>query len=118
MRVAVNRQLLGMEDLLIGEGTVTQTRSGKQVVVTKINTGDLPYDGISTLGDKVNQVTVKAQEASDAAMSATNSAIVCAAFASVDYAGFSVVEGDLLCIVTDVATAIPSLVDGEFILTY
>lgn len=118
MRVKVNRQLLGMEDLLIGIGTVAQTRSGQQVVVTKINTGDLPYDGVSTLGEKVNQVTVKAQEASDAAMSATNSAIVCAAFASVDYAGFSVVDGDLLCVVTDVATAVPSLVDGEFILTY
>lgn len=118
MRVEVNRQLLGMEDLLIGIGTVTQTRSGQPVTITKINTGDLPYDGISTLGDKVNQVTVKAQEATDSAMAAANSAIVCAAFASVDYAGFTVDDGDLLCLVTDVATATPSLVDGEFILTY
>jgi len=68
MKVTVNRQLLGMEDLLIGVGTVTQTRSGIPVAVTKINTGDLPYDGVSTLGEKVNQVTVKAQEASDAAL--------------------------------------------------
>lgn len=118
MRVAVNRQLLGMEDLLIGLGTVTQTRSGQLVTVTKINTGDLPYDGVSTLGDKVNQTTVKAQEASDAAMAAANSAIVCAAFASVNYAGFTIDAGDLLCVLTDVATATPSLVDGEFILTY
>ena len=118
MRTTLNRQLIGMEDLLIGIGTVTQTRSGKQVSVTKINTGDLPYDGVSTLGDKVSLVTTKAQEAKDDAASANTSAIVCAAFASIDYAGFSVIDGELIATLTDAATATPSLVDGEFILTY
>lgn len=118
MRVNVNRQLLGMEDLAIGFGTVTQTRSGTQVEITKINTGDLPYDGVSTLGDKVSLVTTKTQEAFDASILAANSAVVCAAYNSVDYAGFTVLDGDLLVLVTDVATATPSLVDGEFILTY
>lgn len=118
MRTTLNRQLIGMEDLLIGIGTATQTRSGKQVSITKINTGDLPYDGVSTLGDKVTLVNTKAQEAIDAATAAANSAIVCAAYASVDYAGFAVSDGDLLVLATDVATATPSLVDGEFILTY
>lgn len=118
MRTTINRQLICMEDLAIGFGTVTQTRSGKQVQVTRINTGDLPYDGVSTLGDKVNLITTKAQEAQESASSASTSAIVCAAFASVDYAGFSVVDGELIATLTDAATATPSIVDGEFILTY
>ena len=118
MRTEINRQLIGMEDLAIGFGTVTQTRSGKQVSITKINTGDLPYDGVSTLGDKVSLVTTKTQEAQEAAASASTSAIVCAAYASIDYAGFTVIDGELIATLTDAATATPSIVDGEFILTY
>ena len=40
MQVTLNRQLLGMEDLLIGFGSTVQKRSGKSVAITKINTGD------------------------------------------------------------------------------
>lgn len=118
MQVTLNRQLLGMEDLLIGFGSTVQKRSGKSVAITKINTGDLPFDGISTLGEKVSLVTAKANEASDSAIQASNAAIVCAAFASVDYAGFSLANGHLIVTTTDVATAVPSLVNGHFILDY
>lgn len=51
MRVNINRQLAGLEDLLFGFGTVTQTRQGEIVVVTKINASNLPFDETQTLQD-------------------------------------------------------------------
>lgn len=49
MRVDLNRQLLGLEDITFGVGTVTQTRGGQQVVITKLNAANLPFDEINTL---------------------------------------------------------------------
>jgi len=37
MQVNINRQLLGVEDLLWGTGTASQIRNGESVLVTKIN---------------------------------------------------------------------------------
>jgi hypothetical protein len=45
-------------------------------------------------------------------------ALVAAAYANMDWAGFSVMEGDLIVSYTDGATSLPSLVDGDFIITY
>ena len=47
--ININRQLLGVNDLLFGFGTETQTRAGQQVVITKINAGNLPFDETQTL---------------------------------------------------------------------
>jgi hypothetical protein len=49
MQIEINRQLLGLEDLLFGEGTATQTRAGQSVTVTKINAANLPFDETTTL---------------------------------------------------------------------
>ncbi len=47
--ININRQLLGIEDLLFGFGQVTQTRAGQSVDITKINAGNLPFDETQTL---------------------------------------------------------------------
>ena len=47
--IDLNRQLLGIEDLLIGFGVVTQTRGGQTVSITKINVGSLPFDETQSL---------------------------------------------------------------------
>lgn len=47
--INLNRQLVGIEDLLIGFGTVMQTRGGQQTLVTKINAGSLPFDETQSL---------------------------------------------------------------------
>lgn len=47
--INLNRQLVGIEDLLIGFGTVMQTRGGQQALVTKINAGSLPFDETQSL---------------------------------------------------------------------
>lgn len=49
MRVNLNRQLIGLEDIVFGEGTVEQTRGGQTVEITKINAANLPFDEIHTL---------------------------------------------------------------------
>lgn len=47
--ININRQLLGLEDILFGTGTVEQTRGGQLVTVTKVNAGNLPFDETRTL---------------------------------------------------------------------
>lgn len=47
--INLNRQKLGLEDLLFGVGIVTQIRAGQNVNVTKINAGNLPFDETQSL---------------------------------------------------------------------
>ena len=49
MNVTLNRQLLGLEDLAFGVGTVTQTRGGISGDVTLINAANMPFDASFTL---------------------------------------------------------------------
>ena len=55
MKVILNRQQLGIEDLVFGHGTVMQTRGGVDVEITKIDAENIPY-GSGTLGDAVNSI--------------------------------------------------------------
>ena len=48
-QINLNRQLLGIEDLLFGFGQVTQNRAGQSVNITKINAGNLPFDETQSL---------------------------------------------------------------------
>ena len=49
--ININRQLLGLEDILFGTGTVEQTRGGQLVTVTKVNAGNfLLLSGTGALG--------------------------------------------------------------------
>jgi len=51
MKVTLNRQKLGLEDLEFGTNTVTQTRGGKPVTITQINASNLPFDETKSLQD-------------------------------------------------------------------
>lgn len=59
-QINLNRQLLGLEDILFGTGTVTQTRGGQLATVTKINAGNLPFDETRTLIQWAQSVNVEA----------------------------------------------------------
>lgn len=50
--------------------------------------------------------------------SALASALICAAYANMEWAGFTVSDGDLNVTYTDGASSTPSLVDGDFLITY
>jgi len=51
MKVTLNRQKLGLEDLEFGTNTVIQTRGGKPVTITQINASNLPFDNAQSLQD-------------------------------------------------------------------
>ena len=57
--INLNRQLLGLEDLAFGTGTVEQTRAGTKVNVTKINAGNLPFDETRTLIEFSQEVNLE-----------------------------------------------------------
>lgn len=54
IKVDVTRNLIGLEDLLTGVGTVKQMRGGNEVTITKINAQNLPFDEAATLAEKIN----------------------------------------------------------------
>ncbi len=47
----------GVEDLLLGKGTVKQTRSGVEITITKINSDTIPYEDnlAETIKTKLDQ---------------------------------------------------------------
>lgn len=62
--------------------------------------------------------STKANEASISAASALNSELRMLAITSLDYAGFQVIDGELIVSYDDVNALPPQLVDGEFIVSY
>ena len=67
---------------------------------------------------ETNAVSSAATAASEAS-AAQSSAITVAALANINYVTFSMdVEGDLIVGVLDTGVSTPSIVDGEFIITY
>ena len=47
------RALAGAEDLLLGQGTVTQKRNNISVTISKFNADNIPYTGDAETGDLV-----------------------------------------------------------------
>lgn len=59
IKVTIQRNLIGLEDLLIGVGTVQQQRgpaSLAPVTVTKINGSNLPYDADTSMQEKMDEL--------------------------------------------------------------
>lgn len=44
MKIEINRQLAGVEDIAWGTEQVEQERGGKKVLITQINAGNMPFD--------------------------------------------------------------------------
>lgn len=59
-RIEVERNLAGVEDLCFGTGTVTQTRNGNEVTITKINAQNLPFDESRNLATALNEEKAQA----------------------------------------------------------
>lgn len=55
-KMTFQRNLIGMEDLLLGLGKVTQTRGITQSEVTKISASIFPYDDTKTLKEKIDSL--------------------------------------------------------------
>ena len=62
IKVTVQKNLIGLEDLLIGVGTVEQNRgpSGTEpVTITEINGANLPYDGSFSMSEKIDALQLQ-----------------------------------------------------------
>lgn len=57
--INLNRQKLGLEDLLFGVGIVTQIRAGQNVDVTRINAGNLPFDETQSLFEWAQSINLE-----------------------------------------------------------
>lgn len=55
-KMTFQRNLIGMEDLLLGEGTINQVRGVNTVSVSKINAGNFPYDNTVSVKDKIDSL--------------------------------------------------------------
>ncbi|MCK9372573.1 MAG: hypothetical protein M0P91_05205 [Sulfuricurvum sp.] len=60
----------------------------------------------------------KAAAAASEAANALNAAAACAALTNIAFGGFSVVDGELIVAYNSALVSIPSIVDGEFIITF
>lgn len=56
IQITLTRNLLGLEDLLTGVGTVEQTRGNTEVEITRINAANFPYDDTYTLDEKLTEI--------------------------------------------------------------
>lgn len=54
IKVDVTRNLIGLEDLLVGTGTQNQTRASGVLPITKINGANLPYDADYSMQQKID----------------------------------------------------------------
>lgn len=52
IQIEVQKNLVGLEDMLLGVGTVTQRRGKQDVTITKINAANFPYDADVSLAEK------------------------------------------------------------------
>lgn len=57
-QVTVNKNLIALEDILIGFGTVIQTRGNAQVEVTEINASNFPFDEENSLQDIIDFLVI------------------------------------------------------------
>lgn len=54
MAISVQKQLAGVEDLLLGQGQVNQDRGGTGYPISKLNSGNIPYSGDQATNDFVS----------------------------------------------------------------
>lgn len=56
IKVEVQKNLIALQDLLVGHGNVVQRRGNADVTVSKINAGNFPFDETLSLADKVLEI--------------------------------------------------------------
>jgi hypothetical protein len=101
----------------LGTYNIVLKTSNDVVVWTLNNFISTAFDSTS-IYDAAQGLAIDMSRAEAAAQQAEQSAIVASAYANINWGGFTVTDGDLIVSYANGATSIPSLVDGEFIITY
>ena len=109
-------------------GSLVYSRLASDYILTDVTVGpvseQIAIDAATASAAAISAASSAASAAADAlsadsdAASAASSALISAAYANMEWAGFSLSDGELIVSYTSGATSLPSLVDGEFIITY
>jgi len=89
--------------------------------IENVNKVSNNINSITTATDNIDLISASTQNAQNAQDAYTNTEALASqvsALAGIDYGSFSVVDGELLVGYFDSDVVTPSIVDGEFILTY
>lgn len=92
MKVNINRQKVGLEDLEFGLGTVEQLRQGVLVTVTQINAGSMPFDALRTLSDVITHIDPLIDNLAEVLMAGTYAATALASANNADASELSTLE--------------------------
>jgi len=57
------RQIAGAEDIAFGFGSIAQIREGKNVTITLVNSGVIPYDSTRSIKDAIDELFIASQGA-------------------------------------------------------
>jgi len=93
----------------------TEVNSARDTVITQAGLANTARVGAE--GAK-NDAVVAKNDAVVAKNDAEIYAVTCAIYANIGWAGFTISDGELYVNYIDGVTSAPSLVDGEFIITY
>ena len=142
--VAVSTQVVpNLPEILLADNNATIATSQATIATTKASEASASATSASssatTATTKANEASASATSASNSATSASNSAdtattqatiatnkaseasasaVIASAYANINWAGFSVSDGELIVTYANGLTSTPSLVDGDFIITY
>lgn len=95
-----------------------ELRDATDVIVWTLNNFiATTFDTAATL-DAAQTIAIDTSRAEAAALQAEASALTAAAYANIQWGSFYLSDGDLVVSYVNGATSIPSLVDGDFIITY
>lgn len=62
MNITINKQKLGVEDLVLDYGVVEQVRSGQTVDITGLAAEHIPYDGTLSIKEKIDNFSASIQD--------------------------------------------------------
>lgn len=110
-----------IDNIVVLSQSVDQLNILQENLTQILATGTAALQASNSATQAANSASSSAQSAVDAeeqANIATEKAQIVQAIASIDWVGFDLQDGELVVTTTDTSASTPSLVDGEFIITY
>jgi len=123
------KELAGAEDLLLGQGNVTQTRAGTTIAISKINAGNLPFSGdvvtndLVTIAAQLNTLDTSKSPTGNLALTVTGGSITLTAvqFANLSFDISGVLTANSVITIPDgypQAIIVDNRTTGAFTLTF
>jgi hypothetical protein len=107
----------GLADADATQTALDRTATGNDRVATGGDVNQTALDRVAT-GNDAATATTQAGIATTKAGEASADALIVNAYSTIDWAGFNTVDGELIVTYFDSSLSTPSIVNGDFILTY